>query len=269
VAPDRPVTREWGPPGGRPLVFWPGLNPWGGLQLVEVGPLLAERGFRVVSIAPPGGGETPALADPDAYRPSRLARLVLDVADAHGFDRFVFMGASWGASIGVQLASAHAARVRALVLLDAGHTDVTLDRTRDELVAEFEASQADVAFESWDAFFAYVRERMRTWRPALEPRYRAGMTERDGEIVPLADPRAAAWALHGVAAEPPSAAHASLSVPVLLVLAGDNERIDARERFEAAVPQAEVVVLDSGHDIPEDAPHELVDLVAARLRELT
>ena len=133
------------------------------------------------------------------------------------------MGASWGASIGVQLASAHAARVQALVLLDAGHTDVTLDRTRDELVAEFEANQADVAFDSWDAFFGYVRERMRTWRPALEPRYRAGMTERDGKIVPLASPRAAAWALHGVAAEPPSAAHASLSVPVLLVLAGDNE----------------------------------------------
>jgi pimeloyl-ACP methyl ester carboxylesterase len=263
------VTRVWGPGDGKPLVFWPGLNPWGGLQLIEVGPLLAERGFRVVSIAPPGGGETPPLEDPDAYRPTRLAELVVETADAQGFDRFVFMGASWGASIGVHLASAHAARVQALVLLDAGHTDVRLDRTRDELVAEFEAEQSDFAFESWEAFLVYARERVRAWRPELEPRYRVGMAERDGKIVPLASARAAAWALHGVAVQPPSSAYRNLTMPVLLVLARDNEDAAARERFEAAVPHAEVAVLDSGHDIPEDAPRELADLVAGRFSELT
>jgi pimeloyl-ACP methyl ester carboxylesterase len=264
-----PVTREWGPADGRPLVFWPGLNPWGGLQLVEAGPLLGERGFRVTSIAPPGGGETPPLDDPDAYRPSRLAELVLEVADTQGFDRFAFMGASWGASIGVHLASAHGERVQALILLDAGHTDVKLDRTRDELVAEFEAEQAEVVFESWDGFFEYARERVRSWRPELELRYRAGMTERAGKIVPLASPRAAAWALHGVAAEPPSSQHGRLTMPVLLVLARDREDREARTRFEAAVPHAEIVVLDSGHDIAEDIPHELADLVADRLGDLT
>jgi pimeloyl-ACP methyl ester carboxylesterase len=185
-----PVTGEWGPADGRPLVFWPGLNPW-------------------------------------------------------------------------------AVCSSALVLLDAGHTDVTLDRTRAELVAEFEADQADFVFESWDGFFEYARERVRSWRPELEPRYRAGMTERAGKIVPLASPRAAAWALHGVAAEPPSSQHRRLSMPVLLVLARVREDREARTRFEAAVPHAEVVVLDSGHDIPEDVPHELVELVSDRLGDLT
>jgi hypothetical protein len=35
------------------------------------------------------------------------------------------------------------------------------------------------------------------------------------------------------------------------------------------VPHAEIVVLDSGHDIAEDIPHELADLVADRLGDLT
>jgi pimeloyl-ACP methyl ester carboxylesterase len=80
VAPDRPVVRRWGSPDGRPLVFWPGLNPWGSLQLVEVGPLLAERGLRVLAIEPPGVGGSPALPAADDYLPSRLAELVVETA---------------------------------------------------------------------------------------------------------------------------------------------------------------------------------------------
>jgi pimeloyl-ACP methyl ester carboxylesterase len=265
VAPDRPVTREWGDPGGRPLVFWPGLNPWGSLQLVEVGPLLAARGMHVISIAPPGGGETPPLADPDGYLPSRLARLVLDIADDHDIGRFIYMGASWGASIGVHLGALHAERIEALVLLDAGHTDYAVERTRDDLAAEFEADQAGFRFDSWDAYFDTIREKVRTWRPALEPRYRAGMTEREGKIVPLASARAAAWALHGVAAEPPSSAWKHLTMPVTLVLATERSNPDAVARFRQAVPHAEIEVVDSRHDIPEDAPRELADLVARLL----
>lgn len=262
MASDRPVTREWGAPDGRPLLFWPGLNPWGSLQLVEVGPQLAGRGVHVISIAAPGGGETPPLAEPEAYLPSRLAQLVVDVADDHGIDRFVYMGASWGASIGVHLGALHPERVEALVLLDAGHTDYALEKTRDELVAEFEADQASFRFPTWDAYFELIRERVRDWRPELEPRYRAGMVERDGAIVTLASARAAAWALYGVATEPPSSAWEQLTMPVTLVLASEQPDPDAVARFRVAVPHAEVVVLDSGHDIAEDAAGELVDLVA-------
>jgi pimeloyl-ACP methyl ester carboxylesterase len=148
---------------GRPLLFWPGLNPWGELQLVEVGPLLAERGFRVISICPP------VLDDPDGYLPSRLSDLILTVADDAGVDGLGFMGHSWGASIGVRLAADHPERVEALVLLDAGHTDVRQIESLEELVREFEADQAEFSFESWDAFLDWVKaERVRAWRPELE-----------------------------------------------------------------------------------------------------
>jgi pimeloyl-ACP methyl ester carboxylesterase len=257
LAPDRPVTTEWGRADGRALLFWPGLNPWGELQLVEVGPLLAERGFRVISIWPP------MVDEPDAYLPSRLAELIIAVADDARVDRFGFMGHSWGASIGVRLAADHPERVAALVLLDAGHTDVRAVELRDELVREFEADQAEFSFESWDAYLDWVKtNRVRQWRPSLEPRYRAGMVERDGRIVPKVSARVGAWSLYGVSVEQPSAAHARLALPVLLLVASENVDTDALARFRAAVPHAQVRTVASGHDLLEDAPAETARLAA-------
>lgn len=244
---------EWGDPDGRPLVFWPGLNPWGDLQLVEVGPLLAARGFHVIAFNPPWRD------DPDFYRPTQLARYVVDNVDAN---RFAFMGHSWGASIGVHLAANHPDRVEALILLDAGHTDVRAIESRDELAREFEADQASFAFESWEAFFDWVRGRVRDWRPSLEPRYREGMKEENGTIVARPPAAAAAWALYGVSQEPPSSVHERLDLPVLLIVSDANEETEALERFRAAVPHARVEVVHAGHDIVEDVPEETVRLVA-------
>jgi pimeloyl-ACP methyl ester carboxylesterase len=252
LAPDGPVTREWGPPDGEPLVFWPGLNPWGDLQLIEVGPRLGEHGYRVVAIAPPWD-----LPEPDDYLPSRLADYVLCLLPD---ERFVFMGASWGGSIGVQLAADHPERLRGLVLFDAGYRDVDVGgATPDELAAQFEADQAGFSFESWDAFFAYVQSRVRNWRPSLEPRYREGMEERDGRIVARPPARVAAWAMHGAATEKQTATHGRLHVSVLLLLADDAE---------GSIPTAETHRLDAGHDVIEDAPDETVSLVVDWLARL-
>ena len=86
------VVREWGSPDGRPLVFWHGLNPFGALQLNEVSPIWAHRGFRVVSIAAPGIADSPPLVDLAEYRPARLSDLVVGLADALGLARLAFVG---------------------------------------------------------------------------------------------------------------------------------------------------------------------------------
>ena len=112
MAPDRPVT----------LVFWPGLSPGWESQLDGVAPLLAEAGVRVIAVAPPWDRPTP-----DDYLPSRLAEYVLD---AVAVDRFVYMGFSWGGSIGVQLAADRPERLDGLILLDAGYRDVVAPRRR-------------------------------------------------------------------------------------------------------------------------------------------
>jgi lipase len=261
------VVREWGEPGGKPVLYWHGLNPFGALQLTEAGPVWASRGFRVLSIAAPGIADSPPLVDPTGYRPTRLADLVAGLADSLGIARFAYVGWSWGASIGVHLAVRYPRRLDALVLLDAGHTDIPAepDQTLEDVLAEMGEQHERYRFESWDAFLAAARETRPRWRPELEEQLRAGMQEEAGEIVARPDRRAAAAAWHGLMQEQPSSTQAALGaldLPILLVLASRNDTAAERQRFRAAVPQAEVVTIDSGHDLFADAPEETATLVA-------
>lgn len=258
--------REWGPAGGTPLLYWHGLNPFGTLELNEAGPAWADRGFHVVGFAAPGIADDEPFSDLSAYRPSRLAELIVQTADELELERFAFVGWSWGASIGVHLATRYAGRVAALVLLDAGHTDIPGDseRSLEDVLGELSSQQERYRFESWEAFLEAAQQTRPVWRPALEERVRAGMVEQDGAIVARADRRAAAAAWHGLLQEQPSSAHVALGqaqVPVLLVLAAQNDTTDETERFRRAVPQAEVRVIDSGHDLLADAPEETIALV--------
>jgi pimeloyl-ACP methyl ester carboxylesterase len=202
VAPDRPVT----------LVFWPGLNAGWESQLDGVAPVLAAAGVRVIALAPPWD-----LPTPDDYLPSRLADYVLEAVPC---GRFVFMGFSWGGSIGVQLAADHPERLDGLILLDAGYSDIDLEGLTDDAIAEHFEREGGTA----------------TWSP-----------------------RAAAWALRGVATEKQTATHDRLRLPILLVLARDAE---------GTVPNAEVHRLDAGHDVLRDQPEETVRLVLDWLARL-
>jgi pimeloyl-ACP methyl ester carboxylesterase len=261
------TLREWGEKEGRPLLYWHGLNPFGALEPNEAGPAWAEAGFRVVSFAAPGIADPAAFADLTDYRPTRLAELVVGAADRLGIGRFAYVGWSWGASIGVHLGARHRDRLEALVLLDAGHTDIPGDpeRTLDDILAGISEQHERYRFESWDAFFAAARETRPRWRMALEERLRAGMHEVDGAIVARSDRRAAAAAFHGLLREQPSSTHAALGasdLPVLLVLATGNDTAAEVERFRAAVPHAELTSVDSSHDLLADVPEETIALVA-------
>jgi pimeloyl-ACP methyl ester carboxylesterase len=259
--------REWGDEGGRPLLYWHGLNPFGALELNEAGPAWAARGFHVLAFAAPGIAGPPAFPDPGDYRPTRLADLLVAVADAFGVARFGYVGWSWGASIGVHLGARHRDRLDALVLLDAGHTDIPGDPAQsfDDIVAWFTEQHERYRFDSWDAFSAAARETRPRWRPALEERLRAGMDDVGGAIVARSDSRAAAAAWHGLLQEQPSSTHAALGasdLPILLVVATRNDTAAELERFRAAVPHAEIRTVDSGHDLLADAPEETIPLVA-------
>ena len=265
------TLREWGEADGFPLLYWHGLNPFGALELNEAGPAWAADGFRVVAFAAPGIADTHALNDLAGYRPAALADLVVETADALQLGRFAFVGWSWGASIGVHLGVRHAARLRALVLLDAGHTDIPGDagRTLEDVLAELGDRQERYRFETWQGFFAEARQSRPKWRPALEERLRAGMRESERGIVANADRRAAAAAWYGLLQQQPSRTHAELArveVPILLVVASGNDTADQLERFRRLVPHTDVRELDSGHDLLADAPDETIALVSEWVR---
>ena len=264
----RLVVREWGA-GERPVVYWPGLTPFGALHLNEAGPVWAERyGLRVLSVSPPGV-ETEA-RPAEEYGLASLAALVVRLLDALELDRGAYVGYSWGASIGCHLGARHAERLTSLVLLDAGYQDVPADgKSLDDRVSDAREAQAGARYPNREAFLAAAREGKRNWRSAQEEQLMAGMRDEDGELIVAASFEAAAAALHGVITEPPTEQLAELGrtgLPVLLVTsgdrAGDAEGREAVERFRAAVPQTEVVHIENaGHDVLNDAPEETIRAV--------
>jgi pimeloyl-ACP methyl ester carboxylesterase len=186
----------------------------------------------------------------------------------------VFVGFSWGASIGCHLAAHAGDRLSGLALLDAGYTDFqdmpgAAPRSFEEGV---EAMRASSRLGSMDAYLDAMRSRTTAWRPALEERVRAAVEERHDVVVVRAAPEALAAGIEGVVVEPPSTtlpALAELELPILLVTATDT--LDepwaraALMRFRAGVPRADVHTVRSGHDLLADAPEETTAILEAWL----
>lgn len=108
-----------GPPSAPLLILGPSLGTSAAVWRPHLDGLAAHR--RVVRFDLPGHGGSPTdlLDDP---RPGRttvadLARLVLELADHHGHDRFDYAGISLGAAIGAHLAVHRPERVASLGLV--------------------------------------------------------------------------------------------------------------------------------------------------------
>ena len=93
------AVREWGDPGGRPLVFAHSLGPASSAAFLGLaaGPLV-RAGFHILAMDLPGFGATPPVPADD-YDIGHLAELTWGVADAYGIERTVLMGHSWGGAI--------------------------------------------------------------------------------------------------------------------------------------------------------------------------
>ncbi|NJQ00115.1 alpha/beta fold hydrolase [Streptomyces zingiberis] len=109
-----------GPRAAPPLILGPSL----GTSTAVWEPQLADlaREHRVLRWDLPGHGGTPAdilpsVCEPGATTVADLARLVLDLADHHGWPRFGYAGISLGGAVGAHLAVHHPERVGALALV--------------------------------------------------------------------------------------------------------------------------------------------------------
>jgi 3-oxoadipate enol-lactonase/4-carboxymuconolactone decarboxylase len=105
-----------GPESAPPLILGPSL----GTSLAVWEPSLPEltRTHRVLRFDLPGHGETPTSVLPGRTTTvADLARLVLDLADHHGWGRFDYAGISLGGAIGGYLALHHPDRVSRLALV--------------------------------------------------------------------------------------------------------------------------------------------------------
>ncbi|MFI7707726.1 4-carboxymuconolactone decarboxylase [Nonomuraea sp. NPDC049480] len=104
-----------GPESGEPLILGPSLGT--SLRLWESQLAALARTFRVLRFDLPGHGGSPPPGHGAALTVDDLARMVLEVADAQGFDTFHYAGVSIGGAIGATLAVRHPGRLRSLAMI--------------------------------------------------------------------------------------------------------------------------------------------------------
>lgn len=254
-------VREWGSEDAPAVLYWDGLGGCG-LHANEIAPILVDDyALRVIAPDPPGHGRSPS-APPEAFLPSRLAELAGGLLSELGIDRAAFAGCSWGAQVGCYFAARFPARTSALVLIDGGYFLPPEPGTLEACIEEARLETEEDSFETWDAYFAYERESLRRWTPALEDAHRAVMREEKDRVVPVLGVEALGAIKHGNRREPAPDTYLAISaarVPVLLVTYRLNEAI---ERFRSALPQARVEVIEDGiHDLVSFAPAEVAALI--------
>jgi pimeloyl-ACP methyl ester carboxylesterase len=251
--------REWGPPDGRPLVFWHGLGSYTGLYLRDVAELLGrDYGIRSIALDPPGVGASPELP-PDRYGMPELAELLAALIERLETGPCVLLGHSWGALVACHLAATRPDLVDALVLLDGGYQPPSAfaeEGGPETLEEHVERARSELqTFATWDEFRAFLAGHFPNMSATTEAAFRAGMVERNGRIEDTMSAETIGAATHGFLAADPAdtwPAIAASGVRVLLLAGGegmDADRRAALDRFAAAVPAADLRVLkDAGHD---------------------
>jgi pimeloyl-ACP methyl ester carboxylesterase len=228
-------AQVWGAPSERTVFCWHGAGG-SSADFERIAPKLADRlGARVVAIDAPGHSRS--LPRPaEAFRPSALATLATEILDELDAGRFVFLGFSWGGTVGCWVGALYPERTLGLALVEGGHMDFAdlpdfrTDRTLDELVSEAEA----VAASEGEAFGSHT-------------------------------PPVAGAMIHGLCEEPAAAAYPRLAAsgtPTLFVGAQQHEQSGPVERLSRLVPQTEIVQLASpSHELLREAPAEVARVV--------
>src|SRR6187200_2509440 len=111
-------VETWGEEAGKPLFYWHG-GGGGSEETPVLGPPLGAAGYTLYAVDAPGYGGSPAL-QPEDYALPRLAELGAGLIRTLGLEPAIWLGFSWGASVGVHTAALFPSAVRALGLLDGG-----------------------------------------------------------------------------------------------------------------------------------------------------
>jgi pimeloyl-ACP methyl ester carboxylesterase len=241
------VTRGRGP---ATVIYLHGMGGhgrlWGGLWQE-----LGLRHYRHVALDCRGHGRSHREACTFTNR--RLARDVLNLADALGIERFVVVGHSFGGKVALQLAALAPGRVHGLALLGAvGPGKVPLER---KAVRAMLRQIHDLTF-----LCATLRNWYTVWSPAVH-RWLASMSETP------------AWTVHRVCEIalwtdlPSSCFH--LSTASLLVC-GRHDPVYGpayqKRSVRPALPQARLVTVDCGHGMMLERPAEIAAHLARFLR---
>ncbi|WP_029417478.1 alpha/beta fold hydrolase [Brevundimonas bacteroides] len=115
--------------------------------------LIARSGRRVLAVDVRGRGKSDRATDPMTYQPPVYARDVLELLDAAGIARAVFLGTSMGGLITMAVTALRSRVVAAAILNDIGPE---VDKAGLARIAAYSGKPVDTP--TWAAAAAYVRE---------------------------------------------------------------------------------------------------------------
>jgi pimeloyl-ACP methyl ester carboxylesterase len=237
-------VRRWGNENGKPLFYWHG-GGGGSEETALLAPRLVESGYALYALDAPGYGESEPL-DPADYAMPNLTELAVELLGRLDLVPAIWVGYSWGASVGVHTAARFPHRIRGLALLDGGYL-VAQDDPEYNPETDYEDELEELRRraeegESWDAPHEVIGAAM--------------VASRNAPCPPL---------------------YSSLrksAIPVLLAHATEPPELEAirrvaRERFRAGLPEALVVPIPGAtHGILQDNEPEVMRVLLSWLDEL-
>lgn len=241
-------TREYGPPAGDAVVCVHGLGQHGGI-FDELGTTLAAAGRRTLAVDLRGHGAS-------GYEPpwnlATHADDLLETAAAHGAERPVWIGHSFGGLVLAALAAREPGRVRRLVLLDPG-----LGVTPDQALIGAERDRQDWSFATPEGAATALLSSgaVVATPPETVAAYVAEDLVRgsDGRLRFRHTPAALVTAWSEMALPPPPVA----LLPTLVVRPATSAARDQDLRYRQALgPLLELVPVPNGHNVLWESPRE-------------
>ncbi len=136
-----------GPEDGAPVILLHGFPEfWYGWR--HQIPYLAERGFRVIVPDQRGYNLSDKPAGVDAYRIGELARDVIGLIDALGYETVHLVGHDWGAAVAWRTATLFPERLKKLVILNAPYPTLMSKAYREGNVGQL--------LKSWYIFYFQI-----------------------------------------------------------------------------------------------------------------
>jgi pimeloyl-ACP methyl ester carboxylesterase len=229
---------------GPSVLYWHG---GGGAsdEVPLIAPALEAAGYSVYAPDAPGYGRSEPV-ERELYRASAIAGLAVRLVDALGVAPVIWIGYSWGGSIGFRVAARNPDKILALILLDGGYLMPEDDPSYDQAL-DFEG-------------------RIEAWREELE-------RQEDVDDAPIEIVAAAMAGSNIEPALPLLPELAATGTPLLVIAATEpaewNEvRARRLAELQSAIPGAEIHRVRAGHGVLQDAGDEVRRVVLDWLERL-
>ena len=257
---------DWGGDAdGVPLIMLHGVggNAWTWDPLGSRLHASLGEGFHLIGLDQRGSGDSDKPAS--GYEPDEFASDVLSVQDALGGKPMVLVGHSRGGWLAAFIAAHWPERLSHLVLVDPARLSFESVQDADDFYSPVRALLGP--FASLEAALKAARDRdpRAQWTPARERTFLFGLRERpDGSLVGKTPPEVIDQ-LRAVREREdrvgPNLHRATMPTLLLVASTSHQRRLNQKLAYKTRLPHAQVELLNGTHNLQNDLPDQVADLI--------